>query len=128
MEKMAVGYQEKELVKKDIDSWENEDNQLVKNLSQAIKLKVVNPELRFQEDYSINEFKGMQGDLTILGLSPYNDYHLFEMIDKSNITYCYYYYFSETECERITNLLPNLKKHERLYFRNVKDFWGNYNE
>lgn len=43
-------------VKKDVDAWETEKNPLVVNLGQAIKLKVTNPNLRFQEDYYVKEF------------------------------------------------------------------------
>lgn len=123
LEKMSVGYQEKEVVKKDIDSWEHEDNQIIKNLSQAIKLKVLNPSLCFQEDYSIKEFRGIQSELSILGLSPYNDYHLFEMIDNADISNCYFYYFSKEECKRITSLLPTLQRDEKLHFKSVINFW-----
>lgn len=123
VEKMAKGYTEMEAIHNDVDSWANVDNQLVVNLGDAIKLKVANPEIRFQEDYSLDRFGNMQGELTILGLSPYNDYHLFELICDSNISNCTYYYFDESECPRIEMLLNKLQSQNMLMFKSVKTFW-----
>ena len=123
IEKMANGYQTMESVKQDIDSWKYSNNQLVVNLGEAIKLKVANPDLQFQEDYFIIEFQSITGELVILGLSPYNDYHLFEMIDSALLANCIFYYYDESECKRISLLLPKTKGEERLHFKNVKDFW-----
>lgn len=123
IEKMANGYKTMESVKQDIDSWEYENNQLTVNLGQAIKLKVANPDLHFQEDYSIKEFQGMTGELTIFGLSPYNDYHLFEMIDNAKLSECIFFYYDYSECERIKILLPQKEVERKLVFKSVKEFW-----
>lgn len=77
------------ICKKDVDSWEYLNNQLTVNLGQAIKLKVANPNLHFQEDYSIKEFQEITGELIIFGLSPYNDYHLFEIINNAALENVY---------------------------------------
>ena len=123
LEKMANGYQTMTSVKKDVDAWETEKNPLVVNLGQAIKLKVTNPNLRFQEDYYVKEFQAITDELTILGLSPYNDYHIFEMIESAKLLKCKFYYYNESECERIKTLLPNLYRKRKLEFLNVKNFW-----
>ncbi|EGT3844969.1 hypothetical protein RZ882_015565 [Clostridioides difficile] len=123
LEKMANGYQTMTSIKKDVDTWETEKNQLVVNLGQAIKLKVANPNLRFQEDYYVKEFQAITGELTILGLSPYNDYHIFEMIESAKLLKCKFYYYNESECERIKTLLPNLYRERKLEFLNVQIFW-----
>lgn len=123
MEKLVKGYQEQEAIRRDVDSWSDSDNQLVINLAETVKVKIANPELCFQEDYSLKEFEGMAGTLNILGLSPYNDYHIFEMIEKSNISQCTYYYYAKEDCLRIKSLLPKLSTEGKLKFENVKDFW-----
>jgi hypothetical protein len=123
IEKMANGYQTIESVKQNVDSWEHVDNQLTVNLAQAIKLKVVNPNLHFQEDYSIKEFQEITGELTIFGLSPYNDYHLFEIINNAALEKCIFYYYNYSECERIKLLLPQLNVGKKLIFESVKKFW-----
>lgn len=123
IEKMANGYQTIESVKKDVDSWEHVNNQLTVNLGQAIKLKVANPDLHFQEDYSIKEFQEITGELTIFGLSPYNDYHLFEIINNAALEKCIFYYYNDSECERIKRLLPQLNTEKRLVFQSAKKFW-----
>lgn len=123
VEKCVEGYLTNEFLRKDIDSWEKIENNLLKNLANTIKVKVKNPELRFQEDYSINEFKSIKGKLTILGLSPYNDYHLFEIIDNSNIDECVYFYFDESDCYRIKLLLSTIRSRKKLSFKSVEEFW-----
>lgn len=123
IEKMANGYQTIESVKKDVDSWEYLNNQLTVNLGQAIKLKVANPNLHFQEDYSIKEFQEITGELIIFGLSPYNDYHLFEIINNAALEKCIFFYYNDSECERIKLLLPQLNAEKRLVFQSAKKFW-----
>lgn len=123
IEKMAHGYQTMEVAKKDIDSWEHESNQVLVNLGEAIKLKAANPNLHFQEDYCIKEFQAITDELVILGLSPYNDCHLFEMINNASLTKCTFYYYEESECNRIKLLLSKVNKEKNLQFKNVKEFW-----
>ena len=123
IKKMVTGYQTIESVRKDVDSWEYVDNQLTVNLGQAIKLKVANPDLHFQEDYSIKEFQEITGELTIFGLSPYNDYHLFEIINNAALEKCIFYYYNASECERIKLLLSQLNAEKKLTFQSVKKFW-----
>lgn len=65
----------------------------------------------------------MQGELIIFGLSPYNDYHLFEMIDNASIEKCVFYYYDESECQRIKQLLSNLQFQNKLFFESTKEFW-----
>lgn len=123
--KMANAYLSNELVRKDVDSWKNEDNKLIVNLADAIKIKVANSNLRFQEDYSIEEFRNITGTLSILGLSPYNDYHLFEIIDNAKINECIYYFFHSSECNTIEKLFLKLKAERKLKFKSVIEFWRN---
>lgn len=123
VENMANSYQTIESVKKDVDSWKYVDNQLVVNLGQAIKLKAANPDLCFQEDYSAKEFQEITGELVILGLSPYNDYHLFEIVNNAPLTKCVFYYYETSECNRIKTLLPKVGEKKKLYFKSAKDFW-----
>lgn len=111
------------ICKKDVDSWEYLNNQLTVNLGQAIKLKVANPNLHFQEDYSIKEFQEITGELIIFGLSPYNDYHLFEIINNAALEKCIFFYYNDSECERIKLLLPQLNAEKRLVFQSAKKFW-----
>lgn len=123
IEEFSKAYLENETTRADIDSWVNDSNQIVANMGKGIKLKVENPELIFQENYAEKEFGEMKGSLVILGLSPYNDYHIFETINASDIDECTYYYFDESECLRIKKLLTNLAESNQLHFESVRSFW-----
>jgi hypothetical protein len=103
-----------------VDSWEDDRNILVSRMRESILLKVQNPNLKFDEAYPIQQIKCMIGELTILGLSPYNDRHLFNMINESDITKCIFYFYNESECDVISDLLSN----KEVHFEDVRRFWG----
>jgi len=96
---------------------------LVANLADSVKLKIANPDLRFQEDYPIKELSEIKGRITILGLSPYNDYHLFDIIDNSALDECVYYYFTQSEQNKVESIFPQLNKCGKLQFKSVQEFW-----
>lgn len=65
----------------------------------------------------------MTGTLEILGLSPWNDFHIFESIDNCNLESCVYYFFSDNDREKIIELLPQQSEKKRLIVKSVKEFW-----
>lgn len=123
VEKMAVAYSSDPGVKEEIDSWTRVSNPLTANLGYAIQLKASNPELSFSDEYHFNRFKSITGTLEILGLSPWNDFHIFESIDSSALEHCTYYFFNQTECDMIRKLLPTLDQQNKLEFNSVQSFW-----
>lgn len=120
---LANMYLNNQSAKSDFDKWEQDSNLLTSNLANAIKLKAANSELSFQEYYPIKELKEITGSLIILGLSPYNDYHLFDIIDNACIDECIYYFFSPNEKIKVESRFPKLKKSQKLKLTNVQDFW-----
>ena len=70
----------------------------------------------------------MAGTLEILGLSPWNDFHIFETIDSASLESCTYYFFNKSECDMIKSLLPNLDVQGKLSFKSVKLFWEQFYE
>lgn len=123
IEKMSEAYKTNPDVAREIDSWINDTNQLTVNIGYAIKLKTENENLKFSDDYHFEELRNISGDLEILGLSPWNDFHIFETINNSDIVLCTYYYFNIEECDIVKNLLPNLESKSALKFSPVKEFW-----
>lgn len=121
--KLANAYKINPSVKHDVDSWLNCDNKISFNMGYAVKLKIDNPELSFEDNYHFDKLSSMTGELEILGLSPWNDFHIFESIDKSDIQKCIYYYFSEEQCKKVESLLPNLLTQTALEFRPLTEFW-----
>ena len=128
IDKFAQAYISDPEVKKQIDSWCYNTNRLLSNMGHAIQLKAAHPELCFSENYHFDKFKAITGELTIIGLSPWNDFHIFESINNATIEKCKYYYFSDIECERIERLLPELYSTGKLEFKSVNDFWSWINE
>lgn len=125
LEQYAAAYYCNPQVHDIVDSWAEEDG-IMSNLGYLIKLKVQHPELSFDENYYFDEFKSTTGTLEILGLSPWNDLHIFEAIDSAEVEDCIYYYFSESDAAEVERLLPNLKRKCRIRFSPVKSFWEAY--
>ncbi len=128
VEKMALAYNSDPNIRKEIDSWTETSNNLTANLGYAIQLKASNPSLTFSENYHFEKLNSIKGTLEILGLSPWNDFHIFESVDSAELDECIYYFFNETECEVVRNLLPNLYGKKTLKFKPVELFWGDFNE
>ena len=125
VEKMAMAYNNDLKIKQEVDSWTIEANKLTANMGYAIQLKAVNPSLTFSDNYHFDIFKNITGTLQILGLSPWNDFHIFESVNDSDIDKCVYYYFDESECDKIKELLPELNVQGKIEFLSVKAFWEN---
>ena len=128
IKKLAVAYQTNPQVKNDVDSWIVDPNHIVANMGYAVKLKIENPNLTFIDNYHFDKLSIIKGKLEILGLSPWNDFHIFETIDKSNLEKCIYYYFSEEQRDKVQNILPNLSKKGALHFYPLQEFWRNIYE
>lgn len=88
MEKLAAAYLKDEHIKADVDSWTKDTNTITANMGYAVQMKVQHPELTFTDDYHFEKLSKITGELVILGLSPWNDFHIFETIDKSEIDAC----------------------------------------
>ena len=121
VEKMAKGYLENETIRKDVDSWANDNNIMLKNMYESIMLKLKHPDLKFDETYPIEEFSEMKGIVEILGLSPYNDTHIFEGINNNTkISNAVYYFYDKNEIGTINRILTNID----VTFVNVGDLWN----
>ena len=127
VEKMAKAYNEDEKIRKEVDGWTLLENKLTANMGYSIQMKAKNPTLSFVDDYHFDVFKKITGSLEILGLSPWNDFHIFESINHSQIDSCTFYYFNIDECESIKKLLPNLCNSDKLIFLPVIKFWEEMN-
>ena len=121
--KLSLAYLENPHVKKDVDEWIQSENTIIANMGHAVRLKVKYPNLKFSDDYHFDQLSRIEGSLDILGLSPWNDYHIFDAINKANIESCTFYYYSNDQCERISRLLPNMTINGVLKFSPVDLFW-----
>ena len=129
VQKLAAAYLSNPQVKKDVDSWTKDQNTLTANMGYAVQLKVAHPELYFADNYHFDRLQNINGELDILGLSPWNDFHIFESLDKANVDLCTFYYFSENQCDIVRKLLPALVTKGALHFCSAIEFWsGLYEE
>lgn len=100
------------------------------NEHDMIMTKINNPDLKMVSEYNFNELRNIEGDLYILGVSPNNDDHIFDIIyENKKIRKVYFYYFSESvkkdieykfssetyECKSILNLWLELGYEDKDY-------------
>ncbi len=120
IQKMAEGYKSDPKIKEKVDKWKNDNNELLRNFYESIKLKVDDENYTFSENYSLDEFLNINDELTIIGLSPFNDTHIFKMInDNQNLPQIIYYFYDNSEIQNVERLLCG----KSIKFRGVKDFW-----
>lgn len=123
--KLTKTYETNANIRKEIDSWTLSDNPMIRNIGFAVREMSVHPDYTFTDNYRWSDFENMEGDLDILGLSPWNDYHIFAAIDSAKLDNCTYYYFKEDEMEQVKNVLPKLQKAHKLTLCDVNEFWAN---
>lgn len=121
VKKLIKAYETNSIVKDDVDSWANSDNIVVRKCYETIMAKLNNPNAEFAEYYYFDMLSSIEDELSIIGLSPNNDTHIFEEI-KSNlkVNKIIYYYFDKSDQQCIKDLFPD--KH--VQFISVKDFWS----
>jgi hypothetical protein len=124
VEKFVNGLREKPELREQINEWGNSDNQILKNMHQSILLKEKDEELRFSENRSLNNISNLIGCLSILGLSPYNDNHIFEsIISNNNLTDINFYYYDINETEIVQSTIMN----KNITFIDVRTLWSSFN-
>lgn len=122
--KLAAAYRVTPSVKDAVDSWIHDENKITANMGYAVKMKASDPDLVFSDDFHFDKLSTITGELEILGLSPWNDFHIFESIEKSGITKCTYYYYSDEQRDKVTEILPTLYTKGILKLCPLKDFWS----
>ena len=123
VEKLATAYLTDPKIRTDVDAWTKASNTITANMGHAVILKASHPELKFVDNYHFKELSKLNGELNILGLSPWNDFHIFEQLDQTNLDSCVYYYYSEGQCAKIRELLPKLNAAGKLRFCSSEQFW-----
>lgn len=124
IEKFTKGYEGRVDIKEDIDEWEDSDNEIIQRLHESIMKKTKNKYLGFSENYPLKEFENIEGDLIILGLAPFNDIHIFNMInDNKKINKIIYFYYHKEDNKLIEKYLLN---HNKIKYKNVRKLWEKY--
>jgi len=125
IEKMTQAYKTNLKIRKEIDSWKNDANELIRKMAESVELKLEDNNLEFKETYPIKEFLNLSGDVDIVGLSPNNDTHLFQILNENeNLNTITYYYFDSNEIDMVNKLLFRYN----LDYKDVKSLWGFYNK
>ena len=128
LKKLVASYRKNATIKHDVDNWIYDKNEIVAMMGKAVGRMASNQDLSFEDHYHFRKLAKISGELEILGLSPWNDFHIFETINLLCLSACVYYYFSESECEKVKVLLHRLNNSGALRFENVENFWRRMDE
>lgn len=89
-----------------------------------IMTKIKHPELNMATEYYLNKFENIEGELSILGMSPNNDAHIFDAIlNNPKIKKVIFYYFDEEEKLYIESQFPG----DLFESRKVETLWKTLN-
>lgn len=87
---------------------------------QMIMTKIQHPELNMATEYYFDEFKSITDELDIIGMSPNNDDHIFNLIrNNKSLRKVVFYYFSEAE----KNYIEEYFSGNLFSCESVKDLW-----
>lgn len=83
-------------------------------------VKINNPDLKIASEYYFDKFENIKDELYIIGMSPNNDGHIFDLILKNkSLKKVYFYYFKEEERLYIEKNFPD----ELFKCIKVEDLW-----
>ena len=86
----------------------------------------IDKNLYLGNNYYFDKFEDLSGELSIIGLSPYNDSHIFECINRSNLDFVkFYYFFNTSEKSEIEKQLKTIKLNINKPYEifNINDLW-----
>ena len=87
---------------------------------QMIMTKIQHPELNMATEYYFDEFKSITDELHIIGMSPNNDDHIFNLIrNNKSLKKVVFYYFSEAEKSYIEEYFSG----DLFSCESVRDLW-----
>ena len=90
---------------------------LPERIEDLLRVHQEHPELAVGCNYHFNEFKGLTGELHIIGMSPNNDAHIFKLIDRSNIEKVVFFYYSDKKEKK------KISVHQKVEYRSAQELW-----
>lgn len=117
--------QYKELVKCGISTTE-EISSKAPLISREIVKTAIEKNLIVGQNYYFDEFEHLHGTLTIIGLAPQNDSHIFACINKSNLDkVIFYHFFGNKSGEQIDDEIKkiNLPINKKYEIKNIQNVW-----
>lgn len=85
-------------------------------IAEWVQIKREHPTLTFGTNYHFGELSGLGGELHIIGLSPNNDSHIFNLIEESAVERIVYYYYSDSD--------KDIKTAKEIKYVPVKELWA----
>lgn len=94
-----------------------EDEKIPDAMKDLLQSYREHPEYELGSDYHFSDFRALNGELHIIGMSPNNDSHIFKLIDEGNIEKVVFYFYSESEKKQ------KLPIHQTVEYRSARELW-----
>lgn len=105
---------------KEIERLKNSQNTAEQLAFGIINAKINNPKLRMNQ-YPMQKFKKIHGEIYLLGISPSNDEHIWNVIiGNNNVTKIVYYYHSDVSRKDLEKKYSDT----RISYLRDTEFWG----
>jgi len=104
---------------------ERTGTKLHKDLQRIFDAYTKCPGYEYPQNYCYNIFEKINGEITILGMSPFNDDHIIKVINDS-INKIIYYYYPSKESQKEKEKMQAIFKDKDIEYKNVKDFWAKF--
>ncbi|MEQ8469867.1 MAG: hypothetical protein RIC35_01700 [Marinoscillum sp.] len=123
LEKFRVAFQNDPKLKAEISKWGKADNSLVNKLYESIVKSSEDNNLKYSDNHSISNLSDIKGNLTILGLSPFNDSHIFKRIQENGeLKKITYFFYDKSDCE----ILKSKIKGKEIAYKDVTQLWKSF--
>lgn len=103
--------------------YEKTGTEITPQLKAIILAKELCPDYVYPQNYCYDIFKKIEGEITILGMSPLNDDHIVRIIN-NNINKIIYYFYPCKNCENEKEQVKAIFSGKPIEFKNVKKFWS----
>lgn len=123
LEKFRIAFEQNSELKSEIDKWKDADNSLVNKLYESIVLSSNDNSLKYTNNYFLSDFSEIKGNLTIIGLSPHNDSHIFKRLQENkDLEKIAYHFHDKRECE----ILKSKIQGKNIDFKNATELWNSF--
>ncbi len=123
--KFTEAYRNNPELKAQIEEWKHSDNEIVKKLYESIQIKIEDSSQKYSENIKLEVLSKINGIVSIIGLSPNNDMHIFKKLDDNiDIDQILYYYYSKEEIKVLNKFFSKTE----IEYKDVKVFWREINK
>lgn len=125
IDKFTEAYKNNPELKVQMEEWKHLDNEIIKKLYESIQVKIEDSSQKYSENIKLEALTKINGVVSIIGLSPNNDMHIFKKLDDNvDVDQIVYYYYSGKESRALNKYFSKTE----IEYKDLKVFWHEINK